>query len=270
MNSVCLTRVVIEAARQRPWFSPGEERLLSTSQNAGKSPVDSQMALPCLNEVDLFCDLTPAEIEQMNVMAPSRKYTSGQIIFNATDSVAKLFIVKRGRVRVFRLNEEGKALTLAILEPGAVFGEMVLVGQSMYGSYAEAIDDCLICTLGVTEVERFLISDKRIALRISRLLGQRVSELEDRLADSALLSLEARIASTLNKLATPDSSTALGTPIVRLTHEQIAGLLGVTREAVSKLLSDFASAGVIKQGRGKIYIRDRARLAAIAKASSAF
>ncbi|MBO1270020.1 Crp/Fnr family transcriptional regulator, partial [Arthrobacter cavernae] len=220
----------------------------------------------CLNEVDLFADLTPDEMRAMDKMAPARMFRRGELVFSQSQPVTALFILKTGRVRVFRVAEDGKALTMAILEPGAVFGEMLLVGQRMYDNYAEAIEDSAICQLGVEEVERFLISDPRIAIRISRLLGEQVARLEERLTDLALRPLAARVASTLLNLAATAPSGRFGqNRPVRLTHEQIAGLLGATREATSKTLSDFASQGIIRQGRGRITVQNTAALSAIAR-----
>lgn len=215
----------------------------------------------CLNEVDLFADLSADEMHAMDMMAPARLFRRGEIVFSQSQPVTALFILKSGRIRVFRVAEDGKALTMAILEPGAVFGEMLLVGQRMYDYYAEAIEDSTICLLGVEDVERYLISDPRIAIRISRLLGEQVARLEERLTDLALRPLSARAASILISLdaAAPAGRFGQGRAI-RLTHEQIAGLLGATREATSKALEDFAAKGLIRQGRGRIAIQNHAAL----------
>lgn len=248
------------AARPRPWSPEARET----------DPLDALLdgggAFACLNEVDLFADLSAAELGGMDLMAPAKLVRRGELLYSQAQPVKALFILKTGRVRVFRVAEDGKALTLAILEPGAVFGEMVLVGQRMYDSYAEAIEDSMVCQLDVVDVEHFLLSDPRIAIRISRLLGERVAELEGRLSDLALRSLPARVASTLLGMARWPSPARYGrAPTIRLTHEQVAGLLGATREATSKILSDFSSRGLIRQGRGRITLTDPPRLRAIAR-----
>lgn len=222
----------------------------------------------CLREVDLFADLSPTEMDAMDRMAPAASFRRGQILFSQAEPVRSLFILKSGRVRIFRVAEDGKAFTLAILEPGSVFGEMILVGQRMYDSYAEAIDDSLICRLSTNDVQRFLLADPRIAVRVAQILGERVAELEDRLTDLALRPLASRVAVTLLNL-TRRAEAGLGpfarAPQVRLTHEQIAGVIGATREATSRVLSDFADRGLIRQGRGRILIVDAAGLRRIGR-----
>ena len=140
----------------------------------------------CLTEVDLFADLSQAEIDAMDLMTPARLFRAGELVFSQSQPVTALFILKAGRVRVFRVTEDGKALTMAILEPGAVFGDTSLVGQRMYDNDAEAIEDAAICQLTVAEVGQYFLSDPRIAVRISRLLGEQVAQLEERLTDLAL------------------------------------------------------------------------------------
>ncbi len=223
----------------------------------------------CLNEVDLFADLSAEEIAAMDIMAPARLYRRGELLFSQSQPVTALFILKSGRVRIFRVTEDGKALTMAILEPGAVFGEMMLVGQRMYDNYAEAIEDSAICQLTVDEVERFLLSDPRIAVRISRLLGEQVARLEERLTDIALRPLAAQVASTLVKLGDAAPAPIFGPArTIHLTHEQLAGLLGASREATSKVMADLTARDAIRQGRGRIIIQDRSILQSIARGTS--
>ena len=215
-------------------------------------------AFTCLRAVDLFVDLAPAEIAAMDLMIPATHYRAGELVFSQSEPVTALFILKRGRVRVFRVTEDGKALTMAILEPGAVFGEMLQLGQRMYDNYAEAIEDCTICRLSAGDVERQLLADPRVAVRITRLLGEEIARLEDRLTDLALRPLSARAAGTLVRLADSGREARFGAaPVIRLTHEQLAGLLAATREATSKTLAEFGARHLIRQARGRITVLDR-------------
>lgn len=202
----------------------------------------------------------------MDLMAPARTYLRGELVFSQSQPVTALFILKHGRVRVFRVTEDGKALTLSILEPGAVFGEMILIGQRMSDNYAEAIEDSAIYRLDAHDVEQFLISDPRIAVRISRLLGEQVARLQERLTDLAHRPLSARVARTLITLSDSGSMTRFGSArAIRITLEQIASLIGATREATSKTMSDFAVQHLIRQARGRVIILDSAGLGASAR-----
>lgn len=244
-------------ADRRPWAP--DRRELNPLRPASDEPFS------CLSEVELFADLTPEEVAAFDRMAPARTFHTGELIFSQSQPVTALFILKAGRVRIFRVTEDGKALTMAILEPGAVFGEMLLVGQRMYDNYAEAIEETSICQLSVDQVERYLLSDPRIAVRIARLLGEQVERLEERLTDLALRPLLARVASTLVRLAEPQPKTRGGRVTIRITHDQLAGLLGATRESTSKAMVDLASRGIIRQARGRIVLLDLDGLSILAK-----
>jgi CRP/FNR family cyclic AMP-dependent transcriptional regulator len=244
-------------ADRRPWAPQRRE--------ANPLTPTSDEPFSCLSEVDLFADLTPEEIAALDAMAPARTFRNGELIFSQSQPVTALFILKAGRVRIFRVTEDGKALTMAILAPGAVFGEMLLVGQRMYDNYAEAIENTAICQLSVRDVERHMLSDPRIAIRISRILGEQVVRLEERLTDLALRPLLARVASTLVRLSESQRRSRIGHVTIRLTHDQLAGLLGATRESTSKTMADLATRGLIRQARGRIVLLDLDQLTILSK-----
>ncbi|MEO7124316.1 MAG: cyclic nucleotide-binding domain-containing protein, partial [Lacisediminihabitans sp.] len=94
----------------------GEKSRWSPSSDSNK-PTVAASTFSCLSEVDLFADLSPAEIQTMDLMAPVRTYLRGELVFSQSKAGTSLFILKSGRVRVFRVTEDGKAMTMGILEP---------------------------------------------------------------------------------------------------------------------------------------------------------
>lgn len=217
----------------------------------------------CMSEVDIFADLDEAEMASIAAAAPMRAFAAGELLFSPSEPIETLFILKEGRVRVFRVSTDGRALTTAIVSPGTVFGEMLLLGQQMYDNFAEALDPVMVCVMSRADVERFLLSDARIAARISAILGQRVSQLERRLSDTVFKSVPERIATTLCLLGEGEEHRTLtGRPQVSLTHEQLAALVGTSRESTTKVLNEYAAQGLVRLGRGKLVILDPRRLAA--------
>jgi CRP-like cAMP-binding protein len=209
-------------------------------------------------EVDIFCDLSAAEMDAIAAAAPMKTYTAGAILYSPHNPTETLFILKRGRVRIFRISGDGRALTTAIITPGTIFGEMVLVGQSMHDNYAEALDEAVVCVMSRADVHKFLLSDPRISARITEILGQRLREMERRLSESVFKTVPQRIASTLVTLAGQQRRYVLPgrAPVVALTHEQIAALVGTSRETATKILGDFAEHGLIRLGRGRVTLLD--------------
>lgn len=208
----------------------------------------------CMSEVDIFADLDEQEMESMAQAAPMRDYPAGSLVYSPHQPVQTLFILKRGRIRIFRVSADGRVLTTAIIEPGTIFGEMVAVGQQMHDSFAEAMDEVVVCVMSQADVRRLLLGDARIATRIAETMGRRLGELERRLSDTVFKSVPERVAATLATLAQRRNRLRAGS--VRITHEQLAALAGTSRETTTKVLGDLAGQGLIVLGRGRITVVD--------------
>jgi CRP-like cAMP-binding protein len=246
-------------AGQLPPWAPGRREEAARVERV--AAVDDRIW--CLAEVDIFRDLSAAEMDAIAAAAPMKTYAAGELLYSPHNPVETLFILKRGRVRIFRVSADGRALTTAIITPGTVFGEMVLLGQHMYDNFAEALDEAVVCVMSRPDVHRFLLADQRIAARIAEILGRRLAEMERRLCDNVFKSVPQRTAGTLATLAGQHRRYGLGSraPQIVLTHEQIAALVGTSRETATKVLGDFADRGMIRLGRGRITLLDTERLA---------
>ncbi len=218
----------------------------------------------CLARVDIFADLAPAEMDTLAAGARMRTYAAGELLYSPQNQVEALFILKQGRVRLFRVTADGRAFTIGIINPGTIFSEIVLTGQPRYDSYAEALDEAVVCVMSRDHVLHHLLSDPRIAGRIAETLGRRLAETERRLADMALKSVHQRVAAALASLAGDRLRYRAGTPSVRvvLTHDQLAALVGARSATAAKALGELADRGLIRLARGEIIILDTAGLAA--------
>ena len=248
----------LEPSGVRPW-APGRREELADVERRGQGSED----LWCMSEVDIFSDLDDQEMAAIAAAAPMRQFAPGELLYSPPQPMETLFILKQGRVRIFRVSRDGRALTTAIITPGTIFGEMLLLGQQMHDNFAEALDKVTVCVMSRSDVQRFLLSDSRIAARISEILGNRVSQLERRLSDTVFKSVPQRIATTLCLLAGQEPRRLLGRGIqIQLTHEQVAALAGTSRETTTKILNEYADQGLVHLGRGRITIADLPRLAA--------
>ena len=234
---------------------------LAAAASHSTPPVDRTW---CLTEVDIFRDLSDTEMAAIAAAAPMQTYAAGQMLYSPHHPIEALFILKHGRVRIFRVSADGRALTTAIMTPGTIFGEMVLIGQRMYDNFAEALDEATVCVMSRNDVYRLLLADPRIAARITEVLGARLAAMEQRLSDSVFKTVPQRIAATLTTLAgeQPQSGSrwagarGRGPRQIALTHEQIAALVGTSRETATKVLGEFAGRGMIRLGRGRITMLD--------------
>ncbi|WP_064972443.1 Crp/Fnr family transcriptional regulator [Modestobacter caceresii] len=236
--------------------------------HAGSTP-SPMTPVFCLSEVEVFQDLTPQEMADLAAHAPMRTAPAGTLLWSPHEPRPVLFIVKVGSVRIYRLSPEGRRLTLAVLGPGALFGEMELIGQRMGEGFAETLEPSVLCLMSEQDVRSMLLSDTRIATRMITGLGRRLAEVEQRLADTVLKTVPQRVAGVLCRLATAaPPETGLFPqrgPHIRLTHEQLAELVGTTRETATKLLGDFRATGLVGLRRGGIVVLDLEGLRAVAE-----
>ncbi len=225
--------------------------------------------LSYLRDTDIFRDLEHEEIEALGKRAPMQRVPAGTVFFSPEQAAEVLFILKEGRVRLYHLSPDGKALTTAVLEPGTIFGEMTLLGQRLHQSYAESMSPCLLCLMSREDVKDLLLSDLRIATRVAETLGQRLISAERRLSDFAFKNLPERLASLLLQLGRPPKArlfrTASGRPEVRFTHEALAEMAGTYRETATKILNELRAQGLIELKRGCIVLVDEPGLRALSE-----
>lgn len=216
-----------------------------------------------LREVDIFQDLSSDEVAQLGKFAPMHRVESGTPFYSPEQAIEVLFILKSGKVRLYQLSEDGKILTTTILEAGTIFGEMAMLGQGLHGSYAEALTPCVLCLMSREDVKAHLLSDPRIAFRITEMLGRRLIESQRQLLDFAFKKVPDRLVGLLLQLAdhARPRFLGLGHPEVRYTHEALAELLGTYRETVTKILNELQDQDLIELRRGKIIILNPKKLA---------
>jgi CRP/FNR family cyclic AMP-dependent transcriptional regulator len=209
----------------------------------------------CMLAMDIFCDLEPAAMAAFEQQTEMRTCRKGQLLYSQEDRAEVLFLLKRGRVQLYRLTPSGKRLDLAVIEPGAFFGEMPLVGESLRHTFAEAAEDSLICVMSRSDIERLMRERSEVALRMIEVLSRRLALCEARLEEMAYRSVPARLAAVLLRL-----SQGRNGEVVSITHQELGDMIGALRESVTKVLDDFQKAGLVELGRGRVILRDVAGL----------
>ena len=184
-----------------------------------------------------------------------RTCSKGQILYSQEDRAEVLFLLKRGRVQLYRLTPAGKRLDLTTLKPGTFFGEMPLVGETLRHTFAEAVEDALICVMSRSDIERLMRTRSEVALRMIEVLSRRLALCESRLEEMAYRSVPARIAAVLLRLTQGQNGE-----VVSITHQELGDMIGALRESVTKVLDDFQREGLVELGRGRIILSDVAGL----------
>ena len=201
----------------------------------------------CPKQVDIFADLDQDEMEELERMLVLTAYKRGETLYEPSERREVFFLLKTGRVELYRLSSEGRKLVIASIGPGTFFGEMALVGQGMYDAFAEAVEDSTACVMTRSDVEHLLLAKPKVALRFLEAVGQRLKESEARLEEIAFKNARSRVASLLLQLRQ-------GKDAVDLSHQDLADRLGFYRETVTNALDQFKADGLIEIGRRKITI----------------
>lgn len=214
---------------------------------SARAPEDK---LRLLRAADLFRDLTDEDVEQVGHMTVMSHCERGQTIYAPDETGEALFLLKRGRVHIYRLGVDGKKLTLSTVEAGTVFGDMSLTGQRMFDGYAEAAEDSMLCVMSRHDVELLINQYPSIGVQLVRMLADQVRELEDRLEESSLRDVPSRVAAALARAAEQQGRD------VATTHQELADLVGTHRETVTRTLGELRDRRLIALRRHHIEILD--------------
>ncbi len=220
-----------------------------------------------LSMVDVLEPLSGEELEEFSRRVPDTHVEQGEIFYTPGDRSEALFMLKRGRVRLYKLAPDGWEFTLAVVEAGTMFGEMALTAQRLREAYAEAMEPSDICVLKSEDLERIVRGNPDVGLRMIRVLSERLRTCETRLEDIGLKDVPARLASLVLQLAESEGvMTSEGPKIpTHYTHRQLATMIGSSRETVTRAFTRLQESGAVELRRRRIYVKDVAALERVAE-----
>jgi len=205
-----------------------------------------------LRKVPFLAALGTEDIEALAASVTHRRFRRGDIIFQRDDEGRALFIVESGVVRVYLPSPQGNDLTLAVFGPGDFFGEMSLLDGSPRSASAAASVDTVVLALERSDFIAVLTSRPAAALSVLEVVSRRLRDANEMASDLAFLDVGARLARKLLDLAAAHGKRLQkGTLLdLTITQEELANMIGVTRESVNRNLGDFRRLGLIgNQGR---------------------
>lgn len=211
-----------------------------------------------LKRCDLFHDLNKAALERIAAIANEKNVPKKQIIMSADGEDDVMYVLKKGTVRVFKLSPDGKMITLDILKDGDIFGAMAEIKGGTTGAYAETLEDSYICAIRQDALTGVIKEMPELAVSLIGKINQKLKEAEDRIADLVFRDVPGRIASVLLKLAEQfGKDNPAGRQIsFKFTHQELADMVGASRETVTVVLSEFKTDKVIATNGKYITIID--------------
>jgi CRP/FNR family transcriptional regulator len=174
-------------------------------------------------------------------------YPNKSLVFDQGDPTRIVFLIKRGKIRLTRLTPDGKEVTVAVLGAGDMFGEETLFDDQPRTTHAVCLEESLLCTAKADDLFALLSRNPTLALNVAKILSDKLVDASAAMEDLAYAKISDRILHLLERLAAEHGvETDHGTVIdVRLTHADIASLIGSTRETVSLEMSNLVKAGAI-------------------------
>lgn len=224
----------------------------STCNHQNDGTVEMQKL--CISIVPIFNHLNTDEMQEIVKETHSTSYRPGHTIYRAGEQSDGLYIVHKGRVKIYRLSENGKEQLVRILEPGDFTGELSLFSEAVHDAYAEALEPVELCVMGRANFQQFLLKYPAIALKVLNEFSKRLATTEKQAARIAMESTETRVAMYLADQVEEQKKTTITLPMSR---KDLGSHLGTTPETISRKLTDFEQAGWIKQhGQRAIHILD--------------
>jgi CRP/FNR family transcriptional regulator, cyclic AMP receptor protein len=226
---------------------------------------EERRALWYLKKIPLLVDLGAEELSGLANVVNLEEIRRRRVIFLPGDPGTSVFFVNGGRVKISRVTRDGKELTLAYRGPGEVFGELCLVDGGPRAEMAEAMENALITEVPREEFEKLLGTHATIGMKLTKILCERRRDLENKVEDLVFRDVNAKLAELLLRLgADYGVDDARGTLVaVKITHQEMANLIGSTRETVSLTLSQFKRNKLIATDGRKIILVDRESLKAL-------
>ena len=211
-------------------------------------------AIELLRSVPLFADLEEGELERFSQVAVPRSFPAATRVFHEGDSSDACYIVSEGSFRVTREHSDGRAITLATLGPGEIFGELAMLDGDLRSASAEALSDGELLALPATDVKALLARHPEISLKLVAALVRRLREANERISRQSFQTVPSRVAGVLSQLASETRSGEGGEVTIRMNQADLAQLAGTSRESVSRFLADLERAGVVRSGRGRVTV----------------
>jgi CRP-like cAMP-binding protein len=223
-------------------------------------------AAAVLEKVPLFGQLGPADLQRVLELARERAYPKNSVILFEDDPGDALYIVSTGQVKVVLIGEDGREVILSVLGDGDFFGEMSLIDDEPRSAHVIAMKDSQLLVLRRDDFQSRLEEQPKIALKLLRVLVQRLRRADEKIGGLVLLDVNGRVAQLLLDLAEESGGPKITR---RLTHHTIAQMIGSSRETVSRAMRELVERGTIDVSRREITIKNADALRTMAGAKGA-
>ncbi len=208
-----------------------------------------------LNQVYLFSELAPADTNALTEHTHTRSYPANSILINEGDNTDSLYVILEGEVKAYACDETGKEVILNILRAGDYFGELSLVDDEPRSASVMTLTATKVMIISKANFKQCLSDNSELAFNLIRALTKQVRGLTESVKSLALMDVYGRVAHTLLDLATVVDGKMVVKP--KLTHQDIAHIVGSSREMVSRIFKELTKGNYITVNKTCIVINEK-------------
>ncbi|MFZ5986529.1 MAG: Crp/Fnr family transcriptional regulator [Bacillota bacterium] len=210
----------------------------------------------------LFSELSEEDLEKISDISIERNYKKNMIVFMEGEPGEAFYYIKSGKVKVYRTYEDGKEHIIHIFGPGDVFGEVTLFNNIPYPASASVYEDAVIGIIRNIELENLVKQNSELSLKIIKILARKLIFAQQKIKDLAFNDVFSRTASQIIKLSKEyGRKTEKGILVdIGLSRQELAEMIGATRETVSRAVSKFKKEKSITETKDKIIIINEEKL----------
>ena len=210
-----------------------------------------------IKSAEIFLGMKPHDHSYLSELARMVPFQRDEIIYLPDDLSRYVYLVKKGRVKLSRIDIQGREVTLDIIGPMDIFGELALADETTRSHTATALEEGFLCIFSKQDFKKVIDAYPFFALTVVKLIGLRMRKLESRLEDLAFRSVSERVTDTLLRLAKEfGRQEADGAVRVPITQSQLANLVGASREKVAEELGKLRREGILKTAYRSIILQN--------------
>ena len=207
-----------------------------------------------LKGIPYFASLSRPDLERIRDLVFEQSFSKGRIIFLEGDPCRAMYIVRSGRVKIFKTSPEGKEQVLKIMGPGDTFNEVPIFDGGPNPASAQALEETTICGIRKEDM-RYLIEERpAIALAVLKVFAEKLRHFTRLVEDLSFRTVVSRLAKLLFQMAEEKGSAPLKQ---RFTQQELAAMVGTAREVVARALKALEAKGAIRMDRRRIVIVDK-------------
>lgn len=220
------------------------------------------MSIALLRRSALLRSLPSTALARVLRFAKWREFEEGTDIFSKAEQASHLFIISDGRVKIFTASNGKKRKTFAYLGPGKIFGEMALLDGRERSASAQAVERCRLLLIHKRDFKQMLVRDPKLALHLLRTLSDRLRRANEEIEGLMFRNVLGRVSKTLMTLAEQGGTRFRGGLLLgdRYTHQELADLVGTTREPLSRALAALKRAELVQVRHGQLFLKNPRRM----------